>query len=261
MTAAPHIDADDPVGRRYGSRTVLAVVSRWGSAGSGGAPRLVIALCDCGHASEVRMRSLESGDQVRCVGCSRRPAADAKRATVAAKWRATVGQRFGSRTVLAYEGVDDRCMHMLRVLCDCGDERVIRGVAAVRTIGCKRCASGRPSAVERDAIRSGRATRYGTLLAERARECPEVWRIECTDCGGSERCERCAVQVEAWADLAALIGGASLEEIAALMGLSRERVRQVEAVALRKMDTPTTRELVADVTDRDPDWMTRGAEA
>lgn len=256
MTAAPTVDTDDPIGRRYGSRTVLRVISRWGSTG---APRLVWAICDCGRASEVRLRALEDGDQIRCVGCSRRPAADAKRATVAAKWQATIGQRFGSREVIAYEDVDDRCMHMLRVRCDCGDERVIRAVSVVRTVGCKRCASGRPATVERDAIRAERAQRYEALLAESARECPEVWRLECT-CPAGVRCHRCTVQIEAVAELARLIDGATLEEVGALLGLSRERIRQVEGPALRRLDTPVTRELAADLPGREDDWTTRYAD-
>src|SRR5690606_34289564 len=69
MTAAPHIDPDDPIGRRYGSRTVIAIVSRTTS----GFARIVRTLCDCGHASEHRIAYLERDpSSLRCTGCARR---------------------------------------------------------------------------------------------------------------------------------------------------------------------------------------------
>lgn len=262
MTAAPHIDPDDPVGRRYGSRTVIAIVSRTTS----GFARLVRTMCDCGHTSEHRLAYIERDPSaVRCPGCARRAVVAENRGRQEAQWRALVGQTIGMRTVIAYEGVDDNYRHRLRMRCGCGREAVIPAAQVHRTRGCQACMSGRPVGAKRredvGPAPAARSARHEGLLAERARECPAVWRIECADCGDGDRCERCEVQIEAWAELATLIGGATLEECGALMGVSRERVRQIEAAALRKMGTPELRELLADRPDHDDDWMTRGAEA
>lgn len=259
MTAAPHIDPDDLIGRRFGSRTVIAVVRRW----TRGEPRTVRVMCDCGTASCIDVRQIESG--TRCRLCVRREQAKAAREVERARWEALVGTTIGTRTVIAYEGVDHNYRHRLRLACACGREAVIPAAQAHRTTGCKACMSGRKAGavtIERDAIRTERTRRYDALLAERARACPEVWRIECTDCSGGERCHRCAVQVEAVAELSALLGPMTLEEIGALRGVSRERARQIESAGLRALrDHADVRELAADLPDRDDDWMTRGAEA
>lgn len=61
------------------------------------------------------------------------------------------------------------------------------------------------------------------LIAQAVQDCPEVWR------GDDDAC------LDALTELHHLLGGLTLDECGILLGVSRERVRQVEAAALGEL--------------------------
>lgn len=221
-----------PIGKVYGDRKVLDIVRR----NAGGRPEIVSVRCQCGRVDDVEMARLSKGRGGRCRPCAE-ALRDAKRKEAsAARWRELVGKQVGLRKVLAYAGLNDDNRHLLKVQCGCGRVDILIAGSVHRTRGCKACMSGRNNQTgpKREPAQSASNSR-AALLMQSARECPEVWRLECTDCGPGVRCARCETQLEAAGELGALAGGMSLGDIAVMLGLSRERIRQIEAAAMAKL--------------------------
>lgn len=161
------------------------------------------------------------------------------------------GRRVGQRVIVACVGSHKapsgtRVLHW-RVKCDCGRVEVVSasGVSGIAR-ACKRC--GARDLVGKPADWQERRRELQSVLSQASMRCPEVWR------GDSRE------SVEACVELAMAIGdeAQTLEAIACVMGLSRERVRQIEAQALRKVRLaggPALRELWEHVEARD-DWTT-----
>lgn len=125
---------------------------------------------------------------------------------------------------------------VVEVRCDCGAVDTVRATDLARVAPrCRAC--GRAEAA---APRGGRTVINGAMLAHSS-GAPLVMREE------RREFVRAACDRELWeADtaearaaesvIAREMGRLSLDEVAALFGLSRERIRQIEAMALRKLE-------------------------
>lgn len=143
-----------------------------------------------------------------------------------------VGYRRGARTVVAVlasvrygRGWKQRC----RLRCDCGaeDVRVLGGPREIGD-GCVDCGRDEQRAKAIAAARERGRARSAAVQRERLREvseyhAPDFWREDGPEARAAE------------AAIAQRFGRLSLSEIGALYGVSRERIRQIEAEALEKL--------------------------
>lgn len=148
------------------------------------------------------------------------------------------GERFGARVVLEYLGRLHRSPSVkeqrYRVRCDCGlTQEVWRSqlLSAGRCIECSWEAKRAPDGFGRVEHHLAHAERPDVcaLLAEAGEAWPGLWRADDSDEG-----ELAVASLEAYRELAS-VGPFTLAEIGLLLGLSRERIRQIEEAALRRV--------------------------
>lgn len=166
-----------------------------------------------------------------------------------------VGKRHGSLTVIGVDAARrvstehklSSWLYTIRGMCDCGG-LAVREVAYLGKSAC--CDQCRHAPVERDLEYYASLAERRAMLREAGERQPDLWR-EHGCLSMCERrmtavfhrqkpsvvaCARCAqVREEAFAELVELLAPMTLEEIGALFGFSRERIRQVEAGALKRL--------------------------
>lgn len=138
----------------------------------------------------------------------------------------TSGRRYGTRVVTGTVDDGPPSSRVVTWRCDCGAEGTGVERSLARTRGCPACRTRRkPRDV--DGIHGGsigaRPEITEELRAMRGRA-PEVWLSD-------DPASREAVR-----ELAALLPPLSLAEIGVLLGVSRERARQLEMAALRRLE-------------------------
>jgi hypothetical protein len=173
-------------------------------------------------ACGVRYKTPRRAPRTTCKLCRRGITTAAERARRFENFAAEyVGRRFGTRTITAITRVHRTGTGAsVRTMCECGlvDEL---SLSQLRARGhCMACLGRAASRGDRHAPQDG--TR-AAMLAEAGRRAPQAWRWEEPAC------------VEACAELAELLGPLQLHEIAALLGVSRQRVEQIEKLALAKL--------------------------
>lgn len=137
------------------------------------------------------------------------------------------GRRFGAWTVMATAPSRGRQCRRYIVRCDCGASAIVYGwtLRKGKSTGCRSCGQNRSHAGLQKCV-----------------ACSNVCRVD------DGRCESCSAQaapidsVTRYEDdpaaqrfVAEHPGGAMLEEIADVLGVTRQRVQQIEASALRHM--------------------------
>ena len=135
-----------------------------------------------------------------------------------------VGLRFGSRRVLAEVEPVNRSNRRVRWICDCGRVGVTDYANVKRTSACYQCSKPqRRGSTNSDAHFHHARPELVALLTEARERCPSVWLGETPE-------SREAIRV-----LTSLLGPLTRDEIAALLGVTAEHVRQIEADGMRHM--------------------------
>jgi len=149
-----------------------------------------------------------------------------------------VGEVVNGRRVLSEQPRTDSGARVVRVICQtCGRVSDITQQSA-RASGCGECRTVDRSPENYEEPRQ-------RLLAEAGDRCPEIWRDDDVPI---------EILREAVGGLVALLGPLDMAEVGALLGLSRQRVCQIEQAALvhaRRRMGPSLREELRDALRED----------
>ena len=163
-----------------------------------------------------------------------------------------IGTVYGERAVIAHEASDRHGNVRVRWRCSCGAEGATALCSLMTTTACMDCRRRRGAdRLARRAPEHYGQEHYGQervqIVAEARQRAPEVWLGDETECRDAVR------------ELAAVLGPCSLEEVAALLGVSREHARQIEAMALRNLRRRLSIAGVREAAGIDPAGYMEGA--
>lgn len=140
-------------------------------------------------------------------------------------WQSVVGRHANGRTVVQelveHRGNGTNARRVI-VVCDTCDSVSEVSLHTFRRCGCASCSAKSRGRISTDGRRS-----YRDLMAQCGEECPELWRNHTA----SDR----ETTVAATVVLVGKTGPMGTDEVGALMGLSRQRIQQIQDVALKKL--------------------------